>query len=141
MLNIMSLPLAMQPPVLMNRFIINLRSLSTASGSSQGSSARQHWSRFSAPNFHIPDSESFLGNIGEDLQDGHEPTDNDLNGHHEMEAVCLDTECSPGAQLEATSTTPGSSTSHPVDAQVSPRIPSWSKRCERTLFRLGWSSG
>ena len=137
----MSSPLEMQPPVLMNRFIIDLKSLSTASGSSQCSSARQHWSRFSAPNFHIPDSGSFLGNIGGDLQDGHEPTDNDLNGHHEIEDICLKIERSPGAQLEATITIPGFSTSHPVDAQVSPRIPSRSKRCDRTLFRLGWSSG
>ena len=108
----------MQPPVLMNRFIINLKSLNT-SDSSQGSSSRQHWSRFSAPNFHIPDSESFLGNIGEDLQDGHEPTDNDLAGHNEMDAVCVEIGSAPGAELEETSTTPGSSTSRLMDAQVS----------------------
>ena len=128
----------MQPSVLMNRFIINLRSLSTA-GSSQDSSARQHWSRFSAPNFNIPDS--FLGNIGEDLQDGHEPADNDLDGHHEMDAVCLDTEGSPGAELEKTSTAPGSSTSRPMDSQVSLQIRPGSEGYERTLFHSGGSAG
>ena len=112
----------MQPPILMNRFIINLRSLNRVNipESSQGSSARQHWSRFSAPNFHIPDS--FLGNIGEDLQDGHEPADDDLDGHHEMDAVCLNTESSPEPELENTSNIPSSSTSRPVDTQVSLQI-------------------
>jgi hypothetical protein len=109
----------MQPPVLMNRFIINLRSIDTAS-SSQDSSARQHWSRFSPPNFHIPDS--FLGNIGEDLQDGYEPADDDLDGHHEMNAARLNTVDSPEAELEEISTTPSSSTSRSLDAQVSLQI-------------------
>ena len=129
----------MQPLVLMNRFIINLKSLDTPI-SSQGSSTRQHWSRFSAPNFHIPDSGSFLGNIGEDLQDGHEPADDDY-GHHEMDAICLDTEDSSEVELEETSTTLGSSSSRPVDAQVSLQIHSESKRYERILFHLGWSPG
>ena len=105
----------------MNRFIINLRSLKTH-GSSQDSSARQHWSRFSTLNFHIPDS--FLGNIGEDLQDGHEPADDNLDGHHvsEANAVCFNAEGPPEAELEETSTTPDSSTSCPVDTQVSLQI-------------------
>ena len=123
-------PLAMQPPVLANRFIINLRSLNTA-GSSQDSSARQHWSRFSAPNFHIPDS--FLGNIGEDLQDGHEPADGDLDGSRETDTVRLNTASLPGAELDEISTTSGSSTSRPVDMQVSHLIYSGSTRDERTL--------
>ena len=130
----MGSPLAMQPPVLMNRFIINLRSINTAS-SSQDSSARQHWSRFSVPNFHIPDS--FLDNIGEDLQDGHKPTDNDLESHHETDAIRLNTEDSPGTELEKTCTTPGSSTPCLMDEQVSFQIRSGSKRDERTLFNLG----
>ena len=112
----------MQPPILMNRFIINLRALSAASGSPQDTSVRQHWSRFSVPNFYIPDSKSFLGNIGADLQDGHEPTDSDLCGHNEMDAVCFEIESSPGAELKKTSTTPGSSTSCLMDAQVSVQI-------------------
>ena len=126
-----SSPWAMQPLVLMNRFIINLRSINTA-GSSQDSSGRQHWSRFSAPNFHIPDS--FLGNIGEDLQDGHEPADNDLNGRHETDAARLNTERSPG--LEGTSATPGSSTSRPMGTQVGLQIHSGSARYERAPFHL-----
>ena len=115
----MSSPLAIQPPVLMNRFIINLKSLNTPS-SSQGSSGRQDWSRFSAPNFHIPDS--FLGNIGEDLQDGHEPTDNYLDGHHETDTVCLSIESLPGADSEAAFTAPVSSISRPMNVQVSLQI-------------------
>ena len=116
----------MQPLVLLNRFIINLRSLGTPS-SSQDSSVRQHWSRFSAPNFHIPDS--LLGNIGEDLQEGHEPANADLDGYHETDAVRLtgNIEGSPGAELEETSTTPGSSTSRPIVAQVSIQIQLWPK--------------
>ena len=124
----------MQPLVLMNRFIINLRSINTAS-SSQDSLARQHWSRFSVPNFHIPDS--FLENIGEDLQDGHELADNDLDGHHEADTIRLNTEDSPGTELEETSTTPGFSTPYLMDEQVSFRIRSGSKRDERILFNLG----
>ena len=109
----------MQPPVLMNRFIINLKSLNTPT-SSQGSSAQHQWSRLPTSNFHIPDS--FLGNIGEDLQDGHESTDNDPDGHHETDTVCLSIEGLPGADSEATSTAPGSSTSRPMNAQVSLQI-------------------
>ena len=125
----------MQPSVLMSRFIINLRSLNTA-GSSQDSSIRQHLSQFSAPNFHIPDS--FLGNIGEDLQDGHEPVDNDLGGHHEMDDVFFDTEDSPKAvKLGETSITLDSSISRPIDAQVSFHILSGSKRYERAPFHSG----
>ena len=120
----------------MNRFIINLRSLD-APDASQGSSARRQSSRFSAPNFHV--SDSFLGNIGEDLQDGHDPVDNDLGGYHTMDAVCPDTEGSlEAAMLEETSTTPGSSTSRLMDStQVSLQIHSGSNRHERTPFHLG----
>ena len=122
----MSSPLATQLPILTNRFLINLRSLNTHS-SSQSSSGQQHWSGSSAY-FHI--SDSFLGNIGEDLWDGHEPADNDLEGRHESEAdtVCFNTWGSSEAELEETSTTPGSSTARPEDAQVSLQIPSGSKQ-------------
>ena len=140
MLNSEGSPFAMQPPVLVNRFIINLRSLNSAS-SSQGSSARQHWSRFSAPNFHISGPESFLGNIGEDLQHGQEPADADLDGHHDMDILCLNPEGSPGAEPEETSTTPGSYISRPADTQVSLQIPSGSNRYERTPLHLGQSPG
>ena len=100
----------------MNRFIINLKSLN-ASDSSQGGSDRYHWSKFSAPNFHIP--ASFLSNIGEDLQDGHEPADYDHGSYQEKGSICLDTEGPPEAELEETSTTLGSYTSRPMDMQVS----------------------
>ena len=52
----------------MNRFIINLRSID-APGPYEADS---RWSQFSPPNFRIP--ESFPGNIGEDLREGHEKT-------------------------------------------------------------------
>jgi hypothetical protein len=100
----------MQPSVLMNRFIINLKSLGTA-GSSQTSSAR-HWSRFSALNFRITDS--FLGNISEDLQDGHEPADDDRNDEQEMDAVPLSVQGS--AEAESAASSP------PVGTQVSNRV-------------------
>ena len=122
----MGSPLTIQPPVLMNRFVINLRSLSSPD-LSQGGSARQLWSRFSEPNFRIPDSKSFLGNIGEDLQYGHESADDDYTSNDQtMDTVCPNTEDSPGAELEEASTTPGSSISRPVDTQVSLQIPSGS---------------
>ena len=122
----------------MNRFIINLRSLNIPN-LSQGSSARQHWSKFFAPNFHIPDS--FLGNIGEDLQNGHEPANADLDGRDETDAVRLNTEDLLEAELEETSTTPGFSTSRPIVAQVSLPIQSGSKRYEGTPLHLGQSPG
>ena len=125
----MSLLLATQPPVLLNRFIINLRSLNSPS-LSQDSSTRQHWSRFSAPNFHVPDSGSFLGNFGEDLQDGREPANADLDGHYETGAVRLNAEGSLEAELKETSTTLGSSSSRPMVAQVSLQIHSVSKQYE-----------
>ena len=120
-----SSPLTMQPSVLMNRFIINLKSLSTAS-SSQGSSA-QPWSRFSAPNFRIPDS--FLGNISEDLQHGRDPADDDLAGDQEMDAVSLSIQGPPEPKVEATPTAPAFSRSRPMNAQVTVQIDSGSKPC------------
>ena len=134
----MNSPLETQPPVLLNRFIINLRSLNSPD-SSQDSSAQQYLSRFSPPNFHVPDSRSFLGNIGEDLQDGHEPANTDLDDHHETSAVCLNAEGSLEAELKETSTTLGSSGSHPMDVQVSLQIQLVSKRFERMPFHLGRS--
>ncbi|GJE90431.1 hypothetical protein PsYK624_065640 [Phanerochaete sordida] len=59
------------PPVLMNRFIINLRSLDTTA-EPQASSHAQRWSQFSVPNFRVP--ESLLGNVGEDLEVASNPT-------------------------------------------------------------------
>ena len=117
-LNNTSLHLIIQPLVLVNRFIINLRSLSTAS-SSQGRSSQQHRSRLSALSFRIPDS--FLGNIGEDLQEGHELTDDNLNGDQEMDAAGLNTHGSLEAESVETPAADGSSGSRPMNAQVSPR--------------------
>ena len=118
----------------MNRFIINLRSLSTA-GSSQDSSSRQYSSRLSTLNFHIPDS--FLGNIGEDLQDGHVPTDNDLNGQYKTDAASLNAEGSLETELEETSTTSGSSTSRTMNAQVSLQVHSRLMQDGSTPIHLG----
>ena len=52
--------------MLANRFLINLRSINNPSRTQFESSF--HASRFSAPNFQIPDH--ILGNIGGSLQDG-----------------------------------------------------------------------
>ena len=71
----------------MNRFIINLKSLD-AVRLSQDSSTLQHGSTFSAPNFRIPDS--FLGNIGEDLQDGHQQAHSEYDDDQEASSVSLD---------------------------------------------------
>lgn len=56
--------------MLANRFLINLRSISDRRGTTQSSF---HTSRFSIPNFHIPDN--ILGNIGESLRDGDDGDD------------------------------------------------------------------
>ena len=90
----------------MNRFMINLKSLVTP-GSSQAGSARQISSlRFSAPSFHVP--VSFLGNIGQDLQHGHEPPNNDYDDDQELDVVLNIRGSSEAASVE-TSATPGSS--------------------------------
>ena len=108
----------MQPSVLMNRFIINLRSFSTAS-SSQDSSA-QHWSRFSVPNFRIPDS--FLGNIGEDLQHGHKSADDDLDHDQEAKTVSISQQGSSEAELVEMFVTRCSSDPRPLGTRVSRQI-------------------
>ena len=130
-------PLIIQPAVLMNRFMINLKSLVTP-GSSLGGSARQLSSiRFSVPNFHIP--VSFLGNIGQDLQHGQEPTDEDDDGDQELD-VGLTMRRSSEAESVETSTTPGSHNPRAMAAaaQVSVRAFSGSKHLNRTPlhFRL-----
>ena len=92
----------MQLSVLTNRFIINLRSLNTAGAErSQDSSSRY---RFSGLEFRAPSS--FLGNIGEDLQDDHGSDDND----QEAGAMSTDIRHSSEIGLENTSTTLGLST-------------------------------
>ena len=131
-------PSITQPPVLTNRFIINLKSLSSA-GSSQGSSAR-HWSRFSLPNFCVPDS--FLGNIGEDLQlDGHGRADDNLDDDQEVDAVSLSQQVSPEAEFVETSVTRGPSRPRPLGTQVSLQIHSRSKPCKRAPFHQAGSLG
>ena len=100
-----------QPSVLMNRFIINLKTLGAA-GSSQVSSAR-HRSRFSAPNFRIP-PDSFLGNIGEDLRDGQESADDDLDSD---QAVSLNIQ--DPYEAESAEARRGTSSSRSINAQVS----------------------
>jgi hypothetical protein len=60
----------------MNRFLINLRSLD---GSGISSSAAQHFSQYSVPNFRVPDS--ILGNIGQPLNYGivHDNADDNID--------------------------------------------------------------
>lgn len=66
--------------MLINRFTINLRSLDNEEALIS-TSAAQHFSRFSVPNFRVP--ESVLGNIGEPLQYGGESIEGDLEQHSE----------------------------------------------------------
>ena len=55
-----------QPLILINRFMLNLRSLSdNDSNNSRATSDAQRFSQFSFPNFRV--SGHFLGNIGEPL--------------------------------------------------------------------------
>ncbi|GJE93846.1 hypothetical protein PsYK624_100100 [Phanerochaete sordida] len=56
------------PPIFVNRFILNLRSHDATSGAGNMTTGDARLSRFSAPNFRVPDS--FLGNIGEPLEAG-----------------------------------------------------------------------
>ena len=73
------------------------------------------------PDFRIPNS--FLSNIGEDLQDSHELAEIDFNSHHETGVVCLDTEDLPEvAKLKRASATLSSSTSRLMEVQVSLQI-------------------
>lgn len=125
----------MQPPVQTNRFFINLKSVSTGS-SSQGSSDRQHWSSFSAPDFRIPDLS--LGNIGEDLQHGYDskPANDDHGGDQEMDAPSLNIQGSPETELEEMSTTSGTSSPRSMVAQVSIRIHSGSEPLNKTPLRF-----
>lgn len=58
--------LLMQPCILVNRFIINLRQINTTSFSTGATSDMMHFSRFSTPNFSV--TSHFLGNIGAELE-------------------------------------------------------------------------
>ena len=117
----------MQPSVLMNRFIINLKSLSPA-GLSHGSSV-QCWSRFTVPNIYIQDS--FLGNIGEDLQHGHKPVCDDYDGNKESDTTGLNIQSFYEVELEESSITHGSSGTYLMDTQVCVHIHSGLKPRER----------
>ena len=78
----------------MNRFIINLRTLGTPSPADE----TQHFSRFTAPNFRVP--ETILGNIGEPLTHG----DRELTGNA-LDASCEDQR--PGTMEDGTSASSG----------------------------------
>ncbi|GJE96339.1 hypothetical protein PsYK624_125330 [Phanerochaete sordida] len=54
------------PPLLMQRFMMNLRTLSGAPGDTRSTSDARHFSRFSV-SFRVPVESDFLGNIGEPL--------------------------------------------------------------------------
>ena len=97
----------------------------------------RRWSRFSAPNFRLPDS--FLGNIGEDLQDGHEPTDDDVDGDEEADVMSLNAHGSLEATLGETFSAPGSMGPRPTSAaaEVSARIHSGSNTCDRLSIHIG----
>ncbi|EKM60203.1 uncharacterized protein PHACADRAFT_189335 [Phanerochaete carnosa HHB-10118-sp] len=55
------------PPLLIQRFILNLRQLNPTAQASENNSDARHFSRFSV-NFRVPSD--FLGNIGESLDHG-----------------------------------------------------------------------
>ncbi|KAJ3552007.1 hypothetical protein NM688_g4385 [Phlebia brevispora] len=67
-------------PILISRFLINLRQLDAPTRSSSES---RHFSRFSIPNFRIPTIESVVGNMGEPLDYGA----NDHSDEEDMKAV------------------------------------------------------
>lgn len=58
----------------MNRFLISLRSLDDPGSMDTDA---QHFSRFSAPRFRVP--ESIFGNIGEELTHGTNPADEEVD--------------------------------------------------------------
>lgn len=76
-----------QPPILIVRFMFNLRQLSEASNvRSTANSDAQHFSRFSAPNFRM--TSYSLGNIGEPLDFGQAKRDlYEDNGTDAAEAI------------------------------------------------------
>ena len=82
----------------MNRFILNLRSFDAASSASQAVTADAHLSKFSAPNFRVPDS--FLGNIGEPLDAGATEYTYDDDGYDMQDSNTEDSEmqASPSGQ-------------------------------------------
>ena len=88
--------------MLANRFLINLRSLNNPSRSHSDSSF--HASRFSIPNFQIPDR--ILGNIGESLEDGHSEFDEPISEELEAAVLEMDTRTSTRSLVEFAS--PGS---------------------------------
>lgn len=65
-------------PILISRFLINLRQADTPEDSMHAS----HLSRFSTPNFRVPTLQSFVGNMGESLEHG--------TGHDEDKDAAVD---------------------------------------------------
>ena len=127
------LPLTMQLSVLTNRFVINLKSLGTAGSElSQSSSSGRHRSRLSALDFCV--QSSFLGNIGEDLQDDYDTGSGDND--QETDSMSANVQDSPETELEKKSTAFGSPAPHPLDINVS--APSTKDRCARRSLNTGW---
>ena len=60
-MQILTLTAPSLPPVLLSRFIINLRQVDSPS---TNPSVNQRSSRFSIPNFHMPNMDDVVGNLG-----------------------------------------------------------------------------
>ena len=79
----------MEPLILVNRFIINLRSAGTGTNQSSNS---QPLATVSDIDFqHAPPRNSFLGNVGEDLQHGYD----DSGDEHEEDVSCIQCDLDP----------------------------------------------
>ena len=99
----------------MNRFIINLRTLNAADPAEV--SQRQHLSRFSVPNFRIP--QSFLGNIGENLTHGDGLSYVDSDDEDPSPEVSDEQLSSSRGTDEPMSPGSGTSMTHATDLEVS----------------------
>ena len=83
--------MTIQPPILMNRFMINLRSAADPRHNQPTSSF--HPTRMSMPEFRAATHNSFLGNIGEEIITGDEDSDlgfDDQEDDFELSPVAMD---------------------------------------------------
>lgn len=81
------------PQILLSRFLTNLRE--AAEPYASGDTAVEHFSRFSAPRFHVPTStiDRVIGNIGEPLEFRNQDDDDIADHFNEEQAESVvDTE-------------------------------------------------
>ncbi|KAJ3553519.1 hypothetical protein NM688_g3566 [Phlebia brevispora] len=101
-LDYMSTIIDVMQPILISRFIVNLRKVN--SPPADQSMATMRFSRFTMPNFHVPTMDNVVGNLGEPLEHGSGEASAEQDGEWESEEDSSTAETKSERSLQAEKT-------------------------------------